>query len=148
MPEMPVRVTAPPDTYPWFLGLRTWWHEYVGSMGDSIPALLEHRPLRLDDRAATLRWRAHNAAQPAVCRCGQPGTVRVTSPSVGFVGDVAPYWWRCDEHADLPINTRFRGGAPVVETRDQCSWSISGIKTGIVSECGCGTHVGEGRGGA
>jgi hypothetical protein len=69
--------------------------------------------------------------------------VRVTDPRGGFVGSVAPYWWRCEEHADVSLNARFVDGRRV--TREECRSTAASIKTGIVSDCDCGTHVGEVR---
>jgi hypothetical protein len=133
----PIRVTTPPDTRPPFLGLRLWWYTWKW-----FPTWQPARAAD-DPTAATLRWRAFNADQPAVCGCGRPGTVRVTDPRGGFAGSVAPYWWRCEEHADVPINAKFVNGRRA--TREECSSWASSIKTGIISDCDCGTHVGEVR---
>jgi hypothetical protein len=92
--------------------------------------------------AATRRWRKHNARQPRVCLCGAPGTVLRTDH--GNIGAVPVEFWYCQEHADVPLTVPWSGGVPLwKQTREACSWRSSSIHTGIVSECGCGTHVGE-----
>jgi len=67
----------------------------------------------------------------------------VTSTEGGFVGAVPPVWWRCDEHADDPMNAQYVDGHRA--TRDECRSWTSSTKTGVVSDCGCGTHIGEVR---
>lgn len=64
----------------------------------------------------------------------------------GFVGAVAPTFWRCDEHADVPLTVPWSGRRPLIgQTRENCSWSRSRIGDSRIEECGCGTHIGEVR---
>lgn len=93
-------------------------------------------------RAATLRWRRINSRRPRKCECGASGTVQVVS-DYPVVGSCQPYWWRCAEHGDIPLTVPWSGGVPLIDqSPDQCSWSRSRSATGIIVECGCGTHVG------
>lgn len=97
-------------------------------------------------RAATLRWRDRNARLPHVCACGAGGTVRVVDRG-GQMGSVAPEWWRCEEHATVPLTVPWRDGAPMVnQTREACGWRSGPIATGVVEKCGCGTHLGGAMG--
>jgi hypothetical protein len=65
--------------------------------------------------AATRRWRAINRAQPKVCNCGAPGTVRRTAAEYGyaFVGSESPAWWYCAEHADVSPTATWQDGRPL-----------------------------------
>jgi hypothetical protein len=134
--ERPVPATTPPDTYPPLLGLRVWLYEYVA------PLFVGFRAANAS--AATLRWRANNAAKPAECSCGRPGTVRVTDGMGGYVGSVAPTWRRCDDHADVPLTVPWCNGQPMNgQTREECSWKMWRNDTRLVTDCGCRSHVGE-----
>lgn len=94
------------------------------------------------DRAATRRWKRINAEQPQVCECGQPGVVQQFMP-YPVRGSVQPFWWRCEEHSSVPSSVPWSNGVPQWNQRpSQCSWHSSKIKTGLITECGCGTHVG------
>lgn len=129
----PRTVTTPPDTW---------------GVWDSVKLTMLEVLAPNSDRAATLRWRRINASQPAECRCGKPGTVRI-SDGHGFTGSTAPYSWRCADHATVPPTTPWRNGCPLVGfTREECEregWITSSIATGIITGCACGTHVGEPR---
>jgi hypothetical protein len=118
-------VTTEPDTHPPLWRVRA-------SLADA---------LGLQGVAATLRWRERNASQEPVCHCGAPGTVRITD-SGPIMGSVRPYWWRCDEHAAIPLTVPWANGRPLIgESPESCSWRSS--QYGTVIECGCGEHVGE-----
>lgn len=88
--------------------LRLLWHEHV--TGD-------------DYRASSLRWAAINAARPRVCLCGAPGTV--VKHATGQAGSVAPEFWACDEHADVPLTVPWVGGKPLWhQGPDACSYDL------------------------
>jgi hypothetical protein len=77
---------------------------------------------RRETRRAEQRWRAFNEEQRTRgCPCGQPGTVPRESP--GQVGSVVPTFWRCLEHADLPLTTPWEirkdgTGRPMIQGTD------------------------------
>ena len=90
---------------------------------------------------AARRWRENNARQPRVCPCGAPGTNVIRDHR--NIGDVPVEFWRCTEHADTHINAQFVNGH--LATRDECSMWQTRIGSNIITDCGCGTHVGETR---
>lgn len=113
----------------WLNRLRLVWHERI--IGN-------------ENKAASLRWAAINAARPRVCPCGAPGTV--VKYASGQVGTVAPEFHLCAEHADVPLTVPWSGGRPLWhQSPDECGWTLSTIPTGLITECGCGTHVGRVR---
>ena len=126
----PVVMTEPLEAEPRFANLRIRWYELTYN----------------DEAAATLRWRVHNATQPQTCACGKPGTVRVGNedPRLKVMGDAQPFWWRCEDHAWVPLDAGWSNGAPLIGmTRETCSSMNYANATGIVRACSCGTHVGE-----
>lgn len=58
-------------------------------------------------RDAEERWARRNASQPRRCMCGAPGTQVVYG--WGQVGSVPPEFWRCDEHAGIPLDAPWAG---------------------------------------
>ena len=115
------------------------------ALGELLHRAAAERMDRNEYAAATKRWRAINARRPRICPCGVPGVVLLTDHS--NLGDVPVKFWRCTEHADVPLTIPWSDGKPLwKQSRGDCSWWTSAIKTGIVSECGCGSHVGEHRG--
>lgn len=121
-------VSTPPDTKPVLYGMRVWfWSNIVFN---------EHR-------AATLRWRRNNATKQRRCQCGKPADIRITDEG-DVIGSCRPYWWVCNEHEDVPLTVPWSGGRPLTgQSPDECSWSTNQTTTRIITECGCGTHVGQ-----
>lgn len=96
-----------------------------------------------EHRAATLRWRRNNAAMDPICHCGSPADIRVTD-EFGFKGACPPYWWRCNQHKDVPLTVPWVNGRPLTGQKpEECSWNRSSTIDRIIKECGCGTHVGQ-----
>jgi hypothetical protein len=92
--------------------------------------------------AATRRWQERNARQPRVCNCGAPGTVLRTHD--GNLGAVPVEYWYCAAHADVPLTVPWSAGVPLWrQNREECSWRTWNTVVGVITECGCSTHVGE-----
>lgn len=124
----PQRLPDTPPRRPAFSGFRAEIWELLGN----------------PERAATLRWRTNNAAKPRLCNCGAEGTVRVTDGLGGYVGSEPPAWWRCEDHASVALTVPWAGGQPLLaQSRDDCAWRTGSIATKVITDCGCGTHVGE-----
>jgi hypothetical protein len=126
---VPVRFPPPPDKMP--LKLRV-----LLAAAELLPGVIS------EHRAATLRWLRNNVKAPRRCPCGADGTVTV-GMSDGWVGDTPPIFWRCDAHADIALTIPWSGGQPLInQLPSECSWKTSMISSGLVTDCGCGTHVG------
>jgi hypothetical protein len=134
-------LTDPVPPRPCFLGLRLWFWNLAGYVTYAV-GLFDVT----ETRAATLRWTLGNYRKPRTCNCGAPGTVRVVpvKSETSYRGDMPPWFWRCDEHADISLQVCWAGTVPLVgQSREECSWAQSRNDTGLVTICGCGTHVGQ-----
>lgn len=144
LPADQILLTGPVPPRPRFLGLRLWFWNLAGYFTFAFGA--HSGPFEASEvRAATLRWTLGNYRKSRNCNCGAPGTVRVVpvkSPT-SYRGDMPPWFWRCDEHADISLQVAWAGTQPLIgQSREECSWCHAKID-GPITICGCGTHVGE-----